>query len=106
MTFRFFRVESFRLLDDYRFSVSFDDGKTVNIDFEPVLFGELFGPFRDKRLFEQVKIDPEVNTLVWPNGADFDPNTLHDWDERKSFLIREAAKWEIVAPLFAKFIPP
>jgi hypothetical protein len=32
-------------------------------------------------LFEQVKIDPEVHTLVWPNGADFDPATLHDWPE-------------------------
>jgi hypothetical protein len=30
-------------------------------------------------LFNQVRIDPEVHTLVWPNGADFDPAMLHDW---------------------------
>jgi hypothetical protein len=30
-------------------------------------------------LFNQVEIDPEIHTLVWPNGADFDPETLHNW---------------------------
>lgn len=33
----------------------------------------------DERVFNQVEIDPEVHALVWPNGADFDPETLHDW---------------------------
>jgi hypothetical protein len=43
------------------------------------LFGNLYGPLRDISLFNQVRIDPEVKTLDWPNGADFDPATLHDW---------------------------
>lgn len=34
---------------------------------------------RDIQLFNSVAIDPEVHTLVWPNGADFDPATLDDW---------------------------
>lgn len=61
--------------------MDFDDGVSRAIDRLPVLKGELYGPLRDRRLFEQVKIDPEVHTLVWPNGADFDPATLHDWPE-------------------------
>jgi hypothetical protein len=36
------------------------------------------GPLRDQALFRQVRLDSEVHTLVWPNGADFDPATLHD----------------------------
>jgi len=36
---------------------------------------------RDPATFNQVQINPEMHTLVWPNGADFDPETLHDWDE-------------------------
>jgi Protein of unknown function (DUF2442) len=40
----------------------------------------LYGPLRDLELFNQVRIDPEAETLVWPDGADFDPATLHEWD--------------------------
>ena len=39
----------------------------------------------------QVRIDEEVKTLVWPNGADFDPATLHDWPEHER-AFRELAK--------------
>ena len=59
--------------------VRFDDGAVQEIDFLPVLSGELFGPLREKKLFAAVRLDPECHTLVWPNGADFDPATLHDW---------------------------
>ncbi len=97
MDYRFYRVESFEIVGTYELVVNFDDGKRVFIDLEPVLAGELYGPLRDKRLFDQVRIDPEVRTLVWPNGADFSPNTLHDWDEQKVRLIKEAATWELVA---------
>jgi hypothetical protein len=34
---------------------------------------------RDPEFFAQVRIDSEAHTLVWPNGADFDPANLHDW---------------------------
>jgi hypothetical protein len=46
--------------------------------FRPILAGELFGPLRNLELFNQVQIDPEIHTLVWPNGADLDPATLHE----------------------------
>lgn len=97
MDYCFYKVKAFELIGNYSIEITFDDGRIVLVDLEPVLVGELYGPLRDKRLFNEVKIDPEVNTLVWPNGADFDPNTLHDWDEKKHYLIREAAKWELVA---------
>jgi hypothetical protein len=77
--------------------VSFDDGLSREIDFTPVLAGELFGPLRDPAIFRQVRLDPEVHTLVWPNGADFDPATLHDWPEQVVALQRLARQWESVA---------
>src|SRR5439155_20151456 len=60
----------------------FDDHTEQTINFEPVLGGELLRPLRNLDLFNQVKLDQEVHTLVWPNGADFDPATLHDWPNR------------------------
>lgn len=97
MQHRFYKVESFDIVGPYTLDVQFDDSETVRINFEPVLHGELYGPLRSLPVFEQVKIDPEVKTLVWPNGADFDPATLHDWNEKAELLHRQAAKWELIA---------
>ena len=57
----------------------FDDNSEQTIDFQPLLAGEMYGPLGDLTLFNKVSLDPEVETLVWPNGADFDPATLNDW---------------------------
>ena len=91
-----YRVESFETISSYTLKVRFDDHTEQVIDFEPVLSGELFGPLRDLDLFNQVKIDPEVHTLVWPNGGDFDPATLHDWPELIDHLAARARQWESV----------
>ncbi len=48
--------------------IDFDDFTRPVADFLPVLRGELYGPLRDLALFNQVTLDPEVHTLVWPNG--------------------------------------
>ena len=76
-----YRVLSFEILAPYTLRVAFDDDTSQKIDFRPVLKGELYGPLCDLNVFNQVKIDPEVKTLIWPNGADFDPATLHDWPQ-------------------------
>src|SRR6266436_5210660 len=80
----------------YTLRVGFEDGTAQTINFESLLRGELYGPLRDPALFRQVRIDPEVRTLVWPNGADFDPATLHDWPTFSSALIAQAQNWELV----------
>jgi hypothetical protein len=81
-----YKVISFENGGSYRLKVRFDDGVSRTIDFLPVLAGPLYGALRDQNLFSGVKMDPEIHTLVWPNGADFDPETLHDWpDNVKEF---------------------
>jgi hypothetical protein len=87
------RVTGFEVLEDYRVRVEFDDGVVRTIDFAPVLEGDLFGPLRDPGLFRQVTLDPEAHTLVWPNGADFDPATLHDWPRYEAEMHRRAQAW-------------
>ena len=91
------RVRSFAIKGPYMLTVLFDDGSEQTIDFRPVLAGELFGPLNDVSLFNQVRLDPEVHTLVWPNGADFDPATLHDWPEHIDAMAARARQWELTA---------
>jgi len=93
MTHRICRVQSFEILGPYKLKIQFDDHTSQIIDFRPVLAGEMFGPLQDRTFFEQVRIDPEVYTLVWPNGADFDPATLHDWPQYVGELTQRARQW-------------
>jgi hypothetical protein len=88
-----YRVEQFRIVGPYILEVAFDDGSLQTIDFSPILTGELYGPLREVALFNRVNIDPEVRTLVWPNGADFDPATLHDWPSHVEALTARARRW-------------
>ena len=87
------RVRRVEVVAAYRLRVEFEDHVERTIDLEPVLAGELYGPLRDPELFRQVRIDPEVRTLVWPNGADFDPATLHDWPDHAEAFARKAREW-------------
>ncbi len=93
MTHAIYRVRSVEIVGPYALRVEFDDDSSRTIDFEPVLAGEIYGPLQDESLFRRVRIDPEVHTLVWPNGADFDPATLHDWPEVVEILSRRARQW-------------
>ncbi|MDI6793912.1 MAG: DUF2442 domain-containing protein [bacterium] len=93
MNHSIYRVKSFEIVAPYTLRVDFDDHTSRIIDFRSILVGELYGSLRDLTLFNQVQIDPEVHTLVWPNGADFDPATLHDWpqhlEEELTVFLRE-----------------
>jgi hypothetical protein len=59
----------------------------------------MYGPLRDLALFDQVVLDPEVHTLVWPNGADFDPATLHEWPRSEAAFDEMARTWDFLIPL-------
>ena len=87
------RVARFAIVGPYTLAVTFADGTEQRIDFQPVLHGALFGPLRDLATFNAVILDTEVGTLTWPNGADFDPATLHDWPEVKDELTARARRW-------------
>ena len=89
-----YRVTAFEIVGPYKIRVRFNDGVAQTIDFEPVLVGEMYGPLRELAVFNALKIDPEVHTLVWPNGADFDPATLHDWPIHEVALREHARNWE------------
>ena len=96
MFHKLYEVVNYELMDAYVINVTFNDGKSQIIDFKPVLYGEMWGALRELTLFKQVEIDPVARTLTWPNGADFDPETLHNWDEYGESLAARAKTWEMV----------
>ena len=56
----------------------FRDGTAGEIDLARSLRGPVFEPLREVEFFRRFRIHPEFETLVWPNGADFAPEFLHD----------------------------
>lgn len=88
-----YRVKTFNVVGPYRIRIEFSDGLVQTIDFRPILEGELYSPLRDLSRFNAVSLDSEIHTLVWPNGADFDPATLHDWPDHESEMIALARRW-------------
>lgn len=91
-------ITGFVIVGPYTLRITFDDNTSKTIDFWPLLRGELYGPLRDRALFERVRLDAEIGTLVWPNGGDFDPATLYDWDVVGEAMIRMAQSWSEPVP--------
>ncbi|PKO20802.1 MAG: DUF2442 domain-containing protein [Chloroflexi bacterium HGW-Chloroflexi-1] len=94
MSHPLYDVTDFTIVGPYTLRVVFDDGAEQTINLESVLYGEMFGPLRNLQVFNQVYLDEEVRTLVWPNGADFDPWTLHEWPRFVAALSTRAQAWE------------
>ena len=81
-------IVGFTIVAPYTIRLQFDDGLERTINFEPILSGEMYAPLHDLASFNGVRLDDELKTLVWPNGADFDPETLHNWDQYEASWIR------------------
>lgn len=73
----FLHVTKVEYLHDYAIRVTFNDGRRGEADLEDALRGPVFEPLKDKILFSQVSVDPELETVVWPNGADLAPEFLY-----------------------------
>jgi hypothetical protein len=65
-------------LGDYRLHLRFEDGVEGVVDLGPHLsFRGVFQPLRDPAFFALVRVDPDLGTVAWPNGADLDPDVLY-----------------------------
>jgi hypothetical protein len=76
------RVKAVRPLEGYTLHVVFTDGTQRTIDVERYLRGPVFERVRrDRAFFEAVAVDDELGVVVWPNGADIDPDVLYGSEE-------------------------
>ncbi len=72
-----FRVVDARYIHDFVLWLRFSDGTEGELDLRAELDGPIFELLRSIEFFKQFRIDPDLHTLVWPNGADFAPEFLH-----------------------------
>lgn len=85
----FARIVAARVRKPFEVELRFSDGTEKAMDLEPYLKGPVFEPLRrDPSLFAELSVDDELGTIVWPNGADLDPDVLYaggtpSWAESK-----------------------
>jgi hypothetical protein len=72
------KVIGVKQLGGYVLRLTFSDGVVGDIALADELWGEMFEPLRDAAQFGRVRVDPELGTVVWPNGADLDPEGLRE----------------------------
>lgn len=72
------RVKTVRYVSDYKLEIEFTNGVHKIVDLASHLDGEVFGPLKDKTYFAAVAVHPEIETIVWDNGADFSPEFLYE----------------------------
>lgn len=70
------RVE---VVGDHSLRLTFSNGSTGEVNFSERDWRGVFEPLRDPAFFAKVSLDRELGTIVWPNGADMAPETLHEW---------------------------
>lgn len=74
---RLVRIVSVKVLAGYRVRLGLTDGTTKEVDLQRYLNGPIFESIRsDRAQFAAVQVDPRAGTIVWPNGADIDPDVL------------------------------
>jgi len=84
------RISDVEPLEGFNVRLRFTDGTIKEVDLRPYLHGPVFEPLlRNSEAFRSVKVDQELGTIVWENGADIDPDVLYAgltpaWMEQES----------------------
>jgi hypothetical protein len=74
----FLHVKEAKYLHDYTLWLRFNDGAEGEVDLAAELEDEVFGPLRNLQAFRNFRVDPEIETVVWENGADLAPEFLYE----------------------------
>lgn len=78
-------------LGEHVLRVEFSDGLVGEVDCSFLLSGGLGVALRDPEYFQQVRVDPELRTVVWPNGLDPAPELLRRHLQTSAGAVSSAA---------------
>ena len=71
-------VKKANYVSEYKLLLTFEDGKVRLVDLKPHLEGEIFKLLKDISYFKAVKVNSDLDTIVWKNGADMSPDFLYE----------------------------
>ena len=74
------RITAVQVRVPFAVELRFTDGSHGVVDLAPWIQGRtgVFAALQNPAVFAQVAVDPEAGTIVWPNGADLDPDVLYE----------------------------
>jgi len=73
----FIHVTKAKYVEDYKVEVSFNNGRKGVADLSGALKGTVFESLKSKSEFSSFTVDEELETIVWPNGADLAPEYIY-----------------------------
>ncbi|MBU4272159.1 MAG: DUF2442 domain-containing protein [Planctomycetes bacterium] len=62
---------------EYKLWIRFEDNEPRLVDLADHLDGPIFEPLKDPSYFQSFQLNPDIDTIVWPNNADFSPDFLY-----------------------------
>jgi len=65
-------------VSDYKIKVRFEKGEVKVVDLAPYLDGPIFEPLKDISYFRSFTVNQGIDTVTWPNNADFSPEFLYE----------------------------
>jgi hypothetical protein len=74
----FLHVREAKYVDGYRIRLRFNDGAQGIVDLSDCLEGEVFEALKDPEKFKSFRVDADIETIVWDNGADMAPEFLYE----------------------------
>lgn len=85
-------VSNVEYLDGYRLRIEFDNRDTKIVDLSPYLDGPIFEPLKDISFFRRAQLNRDIDTVVWPNNADFSPDFLYEIGQPAGEHVAEPGK--------------
>ncbi len=94
----FLHIKEAKYIEEYKVQVSFNDGRKGVADLSDALKSGVFEPLKDKLNFSALKVDEELETIVWPNGADLAPEYIYFQAFKDDPMLQEQFKtWGYIA---------
>lgn len=77
-------IKKAKYLKDFEIEILFSNGETKIINLAGRLNGKIFQPLNNLEYFKTVRLNPDLETISWDNGADFAPEYLFEIGQTKS----------------------